>query len=463
MNFTEAFSIDELTKTFNKISKQKDLSTGMDRVSLKKLTKGNNFDTFVEHLHNNLISSKYKVVRYKEMLRLKSKDKKPRCICIPSIKDRIVFKIIDTKFLKPILDGQNKVIDIMKKIVEDINGNTNYSFFRTDLKDYYDDIDHRLLMDILNNEKIDQQVINLIDKAINTSTDGYKNKPNNAFGDRKGIPQGIEISNSLAELYSRKLDEELKKIDAKYYRYVDDILFLFDETKYCNDNIQEHINYCLDKFKLQKISLSDENGKTISGNLHTNTTFNYLGYEVSNKYISIKKKSIEKQMNRLERLFFDYINSSHKHIKNNLDLLRWKIDIEVSGLIRKGQYYGFIKHFIACNNVSIFYKLDKFVDKLVLKHCPKLLNSKKHYMGKRYSKVYFEVIKYRNSRVKESKNIINIDKKYGIADEQKMLLIDVFGFDQKKLNNDNIYPIFNGLIKKTIYEMERDLDFKYNL
>jgi len=49
---------------------------------------------------------------------------------------------------------------------------------------------------------------------------------------RKGIPRGVGVSPFLAELYMRKIDEEIRNIESVtfYGRYVDDIIIFLHQN-----------------------------------------------------------------------------------------------------------------------------------------------------------------------------------------------------------------------------------------
>ena len=86
-------------------------------------------------------------------------------------------------------------------------------------------IRHELLLEELSTRVSDPQVLRLFQLAIETSTvaDGSA-KPGKA---EKGVPQGLAISNLLAEVAMRRVDGEMKAdTNAAYFRYVDDILVL---------------------------------------------------------------------------------------------------------------------------------------------------------------------------------------------------------------------------------------------
>ncbi|TRX11698.1 RNA-directed DNA polymerase [Flavobacterium gawalongense] len=110
---------------------------------------------------------------------------------------------------------------------------------RTDIKSFYENVpQYELLKLIENNSLLSPKSVSLIKNLlynynILTNQLGVKEKL------RKGIPRGIGVSPFLAELYMRKIDEEIKNIESVtfYGRYVDDIIIFFTpKSKYSSDN-----------------------------------------------------------------------------------------------------------------------------------------------------------------------------------------------------------------------------------
>ena len=92
-----------------------------------------------------------------------------------------------------------------------------------DIKGYYDNIDHGILLEQLKRYFYDDYVSPLVEKVIRA----YEFKD----GTGKGIPQGPAYARILANLYLNEFDKEIANHSAGYFRYVDDF-FLFYETRH---------------------------------------------------------------------------------------------------------------------------------------------------------------------------------------------------------------------------------------
>ncbi len=95
---------------------------------------------------------------------------------------------------------------------------------KADIKHYFQEVDHEILLRIIKKKIKDDKVIWLIKQILN----------NNVIGDSngKGMPLGNLTSQFFANVYLNELDYFVKhKLKAKYYiRYVDDFVLL-DSSK----------------------------------------------------------------------------------------------------------------------------------------------------------------------------------------------------------------------------------------
>jgi len=89
-----------------------------------------------------------------------------------------------------------------------------------DIQNFYPIINHEILLQKLHKLIDNEDALYLVKKAIQQVAipKGRKNKQNEING--KGVPQGIPISNILAQIYLDDLDT----VNLQYFRYVDDVL-----------------------------------------------------------------------------------------------------------------------------------------------------------------------------------------------------------------------------------------------
>ena len=138
----------------------------------------------------------------------------------------------------------------------------------------------------------------------------------------------------------------------------------------------------------------------------------------------------------MEQLFSDYINSKDKHISENIDLLRWKLDFRITGCFKDQKKYGWAIFFIQNKNLRTFYMLDSLVVKLVKRYkLDKYLLRNGNYIGKKFVKAYFE-FKNKQTHTEYIPNIDNYDN-----NEKRNILIKVCHRKASYINSLNQFMI----------------------
>ncbi|QUH28712.1 reverse transcriptase domain-containing protein [Vallitalea guaymasensis] len=457
MNFNTYFTKKNINKSYEEIKKGR-LTTGIDRISRRKFEK--NKQAYFDIIYRKINNNSYKFTKYKQILAIKDEYNKPRIISIPTIRDKIVLNII-----RQILDDTYKniirndsVSNIIKKIAIDIK---NYDYcFTLDISNFYGMINHNILMHKLRNNTKSNKLHNIIDLAITTQTVNIEASSKKEFDliNDIGIPQGVSISNLLANIYLMDFDDKhYNHTQYSYFRYVDDIIV------FCHKNKSKAIRQkMINELTNNRTYALKINAKKCTYNeIFKNTFIEFLGYRIYyNSCISIKDMSIKKFEKSLEKIFHDYINSKEKHIKGNKEYLKWKLNLKITGCVRNNIQYGWVKYYKLCDKDEVFYKLDWLIVNLIkrFKLGKFLLSGNNKYIGKKFSKTYYE-IKHNNSSLTNSKYIPNIDnysieKKCNILSSVCKRKIDTWSHNQ--INYE-----FDKFIFKSIRELEQDLQGIY--
>lgn len=149
---------------------------------------------------------------------------------------------------------------------------------KMDIKKYFDNVDHRILLSILMEKITDSRTIWLIKKILN-----------NYGSISKGMPLGNLTSQFFANVYLNKLDWFVKhKLKVKYYlRYVDDFVIL-------DCNKEKLVNYKLqiDEFLKSKLNLQLHKDK--SKIYHLGDSMTFLGFRVFYYHKLLKKSNLRR-------------------------------------------------------------------------------------------------------------------------------------------------------------------------
>jgi len=247
------------------------------RKARKGKTKRYYVKRFEKNLHENLFALseelKEKTYKPKPLKTFILRDPKTRKISVSAFRDRIVHHAI-VRVIEPLFEktfiydscanriGKGGLFAIKRfdTFSRKISGNGNcaknkfndfnyvYGYcLKTDIKHYFQEVDHKVLIKILERKINDKEVIWLINEII-------KNTPARGGGERaKGMPLGNLTSQFFANLYLNELDYFVKhELKAKYYiRYVDDFVILHGSRKKLENFKKKIVNFLEEKLKLE--------------------------------------------------------------------------------------------------------------------------------------------------------------------------------------------------------------------
>ncbi|ACQ69767.1 reverse transcriptase domain-containing protein [Exiguobacterium sp. AT1b] len=429
-------------------------ASGIDKLQKKKfdLIKNDQIQVIV----NKVRSGTYKFTFYKENLIIKNRDSLPRMISIPTLRDRIVMKVLH-EILRDTFKIELKLVQsVIKKLTEE---STKYdSYIKIDISNFFGTLDQDLLMKKIKKRVRKKEILCLIEDSIKTPTvNSYHRKENEIIGNFKGVPQGIPISNVLAEIYLKDLDYlYLQRQDLAYFRYVDDILIL------CNKSDVFDIESEIKKYILEEYNLNINFQKSTSGSLYDG--INYLGYTFEKRndnlfVCSVKKESLIKIENSLASLLARFKNLEGKMKPSELIFY---LNLKITGAFVKDgndlsketeiktKKYGWLFFYSQINDLRVLYHLDYLVDKFIDKYDKNGLIDK--LLVKKFVKSYYEITQKRN----KSHYIFN-PSSFSIEDK-KQFLIDTFAMKTKDLKTEaSIDYHFNIRIKRKILELEEDI------
>jgi hypothetical protein len=167
-----------------------------------------------------------------------------------------------------------------------------YKFFcKTDVKSYYDSIDHFTLLMKMHDYITDKKIINYLWQFLNRTVEW-----GGLYRDiERGIPRGASLSPLLGAFYLLDLDREMEKLDVKYIRYMDDILILAP-TRW---KLRKAIRVLNKTFN--ELGLEQHPDKTLIG--RTERGFDFLGYFLKPGILSVAEKTIKQFKTRIARLY----------------------------------------------------------------------------------------------------------------------------------------------------------------
>ncbi len=305
--FDQICSMDNLICAFEKAKKGK-----TKRRYIKRFKK--NLNQNLIKLRNELLDQTYKPCPLKSFI---LRDPKTRKISKSAFRDRVVHHAI-CNFIEPLFDktfiydccanrigkGTHKALERFDLFSRKVSRNNTKACYvlKADIRHYFEEVNHDVLMNIISKKVSDERVIWLISKILEN---GFKDK---------GMPLGNLTSQFFANVYLNELDQFVKhKLRAKYYiRYVDDFVFLHESKeqlevwkKEINEFLQQNLKIELHKNKSQVIKLS----KGIK----------FLGFRVFSSHRLLRKSNMnkfEREFNHLKILFDEGLITREKVLES---------------------------------------------------------------------------------------------------------------------------------------------------
>lgn len=448
-------------KEFQKAFRRKDLITlyeeriqhaqaiGIDRIRPAKLAEI--LESEVNIITRKVLTGSYAFTPYKEKLISKGAASPPRVVSIPTARDRLVLRalceLLQRIFPEAIPEIPQTKIEALKEALA--TGNFK-EFVRLDLKKFYNSIGHIELEKALRKKIRKRELLALIDAAIKTPTvpeskGGKGSKPNSC-----GVPQGLSISNLLAEITLQSADSNIRRQShIAYFRYVDDILILTGAGQ--ADTIAKSSIAALRAIGLEPHDPNLHDSKSKVGTL--TEIFSFLGYQINGTNISVRRESINKLEAALAGIFTAYRHSlsSARSLADKtsaVNLCEWRLNLRLTGCIFEGKRRGWMFYFSQINDSAPLRAIQHTVDILLER-----FSLKGTIKAKSILKVHYEC---KRKDPGNHKYIPNFDI---MSVEKKRNILSLFmGADRvASLSEKQVERFFAMRIRYAIKELEADL------
>ena len=345
-------------------------SAGIDGITIDKVVNEIGESTFLNDLYKKLKTETYRPSPVKRVWIPKANSEKMRPLGIPTIEDRVVQQA--TKMiLEPIFEttfkdtsygfrpGRN-AHQAMKAIRK--ASKKSYWVVDIDIKGYFDNINHRKLMLLVEQKISDKRVLKLIRNWLKAGV----MEEGNLEETNIGSPQGGVISPLLANIYLNVLDhlwEKRYKHLGDLVRYADDMVVM---TKTKRDAI-ETWKVLHSIFHKLEIEINREKSKIV--NIWDDQEgFDFLGFH-NRKFPRMKKggkifyfmEHIPKKgaMKNMRSMFKEYITPRNRLYWDTLDFIPG-LNSKIRGL---KNYYD-----ISVMSVKWLARIDWYIRELLLLH-----------------------------------------------------------------------------------------------
>ncbi|WP_405755188.1 reverse transcriptase domain-containing protein [Anaerovibrio slackiae] len=407
-------------------------SVGLDKVSPKKFEAAlkENVDIIIRKVKNG----SYHFTRYKQLLFTKGAGKPPRQVCVPTLRDKLTASVLNELLVG--VYGDECKTRLPQLIIDDITKEIRkYKYFiKLDMKSFYGSINQDKLIKIIRKRIRKAEIISLIENSIKTEALAYPVKEKMKEKERSiGIPEGLSISNALANIYMSNVDQKYRNMDfISYYRYVDDILILVNE---------DNFSYVEGEFvkDIKALGLQVSDNKKDKG-LIRDSAIEYLGYVISDDKVTVRESSRLKIEQSIEELF-------RTIKKDNIGYLQWKLNLKITGFVLNKHKYGWLFFYSQITDESLLFHLDDVVKKLVKRY-----NIEDKIKVKRFVRSFWEM----HMALHDTKYIPNLDNLN--LEDKKKILSDIYQIDLSSKDAKFIEMQFQKIMKREIRNIERDIE-----
>ncbi|HVX00241.1 MAG TPA: group II intron reverse transcriptase/maturase [Candidatus Babeliaceae bacterium] len=183
-----------------------------------------------------------------------------------------------------------------------------------DIKGFFDNIPHELIMTMLRAEIADGNILDIIETFLGSGVveEGV------LMPTTKGTPQGGVISPLLANIVLNYLDWQIDAAGYKFARYADDFVVLC-KTK---DQAKNALTFVQAILKDLGLECSPEKTKIAT----YDEGFTFLGFEISSRAVTIRQKSREKFEEKLKEITTRSHNLDAKVIEKLNQVIRGTVN-----------------------------------------------------------------------------------------------------------------------------------------
>jgi len=272
-------------------------AAGIDKMTVEAFERRE--DELLKLIHEKLKAGIYRFKPARRTLIPKEGSNKKRKLGIPVVMDRIVSQSMNLVF-EGIFDlaftesnfgfrrgrSQHRAIKHVQAIVLE-----GYEWCASiDLKSFFDEIPHGLILKLIRRKIADERLVTLVARALKAGVivEGRMEKTT------KGCPQGSPVSPMLSNIVLNELDQELERRGHQYCRWADDFLILLKSERAAKRVMDGIVKYLEEELNLPV-------NKEKSGVLQIKNA-PFLGFQILRGKIRVSNKSRVKFKDKIREL-----------------------------------------------------------------------------------------------------------------------------------------------------------------
>jgi RNA-directed DNA polymerase len=346
------------------MAKRNDGAPGIDGVTFEAIEESG-VEGFLKQIQGELVTNTYRPMQARKKEIVKDGGNKTRVLSIPAIRDRVVqgaLKLI----LEPIFEADfqsgsygyrpkrtahQAVNRVAQAIVEE-----KTRVIDVDLRSYFDNVQHALLLKKVGRRVQDAAVMHLLKMILKATGE-------------KGVPQGGVVSPLLSNVYLTEVDRMLEKAitttrrgkytHVQYARFADDLVILIDSHPRQDWLVKAVEKRLREEFAKLGVEINEEKSRMVD--LTKGESFYFLGFEYRRilsrnkvwrpQYVPRLKKRTA-LLAKLREIFRRYVSQPTERV------------IELINPILR----GWVNYFAVGHSSRCFSFIQDWVDKKIRRH-----------------------------------------------------------------------------------------------
>jgi len=363
------------------MAKKNNGAPGIDGVTFEAIEESGE-KSFLEQIQNELTTQTYRPMPVRKKEIPKDGGTKVRVLSIPSIRDRVVqgaLKLV----LEPIFEAdfqpgsygyrpQRTAHEAINRVAQGIVGQKT-KIIDLDLRAYFDNVQHHLLLGKVAKRIRDDQVLRLL-KMILKATG------------KKGVPQGGVISPVLSNLYLTEVDrmlEQAMKVTrykqytaVQYARFADDLVILVDAHPRHEWLVTAVVKRLREELGKLRVEVNEEKSRIVD--LRKGESFGFLGFEfrlvrsLKGRWRPQYTPKLKKRTALLEKLREIFRRHTSQPVRRVIEL--------INPILR-----GWVNYFAVGHSSRCFAFIQGWVEKKIRRHMMRA-RKRKGFGWKRWSK-----------------------------------------------------------------------------